>query len=328
METSRWMEHELEAERARVLRLPEAEQERLVKELETDQLTGEDVLYRLYVIQPFLVHDRERYETVAERFLEVEGVEQVLALFLYELGERYPMKLALRSASPYLPYGLALRLDEIKQRMTVREQKTKPVQKRNAAHGTVTSEMELMHVLRHGSWVEQMRHLTGMEFERTPALTEYITHKYLRAQDTEHQSLLVIDQLIGSMIEYLSYPTDIHVPHLDIHWMISSRQDLEEVRFTHQQEQQALLASMHTLERMDPFRALLVLRSDQLIHLEERKAIGSDMEKWLLACDELAGLSFEKEEPERALSPLAKRLYQGVHILYPEVIAFEQIYFD
>jgi len=328
METSRWMEHELEAERARVIRLPEAEQERLVKELETDQLTGEDVLYRLYVIQPFLLHDRERYETVAERFLEVEGVEQVLALFLYELGERYPMKLALRSASPYLPYGLALRLDEIKQRMTVREQKTKPVQKRNAAHGTVTSETELMHVLRHGSWVEQMRHLTGMEFERTPALTEYITHKYLRAQDTEHQSLLVIDQLIGSMIEYLSYPTDIHVPHLDIHWMISSRQDLEEVRFTHQQEQQALLASMHTLERMDPFRALLVLRSDQLIHLEERERIGSDMEKWLLACDELAGLSFEKEEPECALSPLAKRLYQGVHILYPEVIAFEQIYFD
>ncbi len=79
---------------------------------------------------------------------------------------------------------------------------------------------------------------------------------------------------------------------------------------------------------MDPFRALLVLRSDQLIHLEEREAIGSDMEKWLLACEELAGLSFEKEEPERDLSPLAKRLYQGVHILYPEVIAFEQIYFD
>ena len=328
MGTSRWMEHELEVERARILRLPASKQEQLIMELETDQLTGEDVLHRLYVIQPLLMHDRERFETVAERFLEVEGVEQVLALFLYELGERYPMKLALRSASPYLPYGLALRLDEIKQRMTVREQKTKPVQKRNAAHGTVTSETELMHVLRHGSWVEQMRHLTGMEFERTPALTEYITHKYLRAQDTEHQSLLVIDQLIGSMIEYLSYPTDIHVPHLDIHWMISSRQDLEEVRFTHQQEQQALLASMHTLERMDPFRALLVLRSDQLIHLEERERIGSDMEKWLLACDELAGLSFEKEEPERALSPLAKRLYQGVHILYPEVIAFEQIYFD
>ncbi len=328
METSRWMEHELEAERARVLRLPAAEQERLVKELETDQLTGENVLYRLYVIQPFLLHDRERYETVAERFLEVEGVEQVLALFLYELGERYPMKLALRSASPYLPYGLALRLDEIKQRMTVREQKTTPVQKRNAAHGTVTSETELMHVLRHGSWVEQMRHLAGVQFEKTPALTEYITHKYLRAQDTEHQSLLVIDQLIGGMIEYLSYPTDIHVPHLDIHWMIASRQDLEEVRFTHQQEQQELLASMHTLERMDPFRALLVLRSDQLIHLEERERIGSDMEKWLAACEELAGLTFEREEPERALSPLAKRLYQGVHILYPEVIAFEQIYFD
>lgn len=328
METSRWMEHELEAERARILRLPAAEQERLVKELETDQLTGENVLYRLYVIQPFLLHDRERYETVAERFLEVEGVEQVLALFLYELGERYPMKLALRSASPYLPYGLALRLDEIKQRMTVREQKTTPVQKRNAAHGTVTSETELMHVLRHGSWVEQMRHLAGVQFEKTPALTEYITHKYLRAQDTEHQSLLVIDQLIGSMIEYLSYPTDIHVPHLDIHWMIASRQDLEEVRFTHQQEQQELLASMHTLERMDPFRALLVLRSDQLIHLEERERIGSDMEKWLAACEELAGLTFEREEPERALSPLAKRLYQGVHILYPEVIAFEQIYFD
>lgn len=328
METSRWMEHELEAERARVLRLPAAEQERLVKELETDQLTGEDVLYRLYVIQPFLLHDRERYETVAERFLEVEGVEQVLALFLYELGERYPMKLALRSASPYLPYGLALRLDEIKQRMTVREQKTTPVQKNNVTQSAVTSGTALIHVLQHGSWVEQMRHLAGAEFERTPALFDYITHKYLRAQDTEHQSLLVIDQLLGSVIEHLSYPADIYVPHLDVHWTISTRQDLEEVLIAHQQEQQALLASMHTLEKMDPFRALLVLRSDQLIHLEEREAIGSDMEKWLLACEELAGLSFEKEEPERDLSPLAKRLYQGVHILYPEVIAFEQIYFD
>ncbi|WP_426272194.1 hypothetical protein [Exiguobacterium sp. R-17] len=328
MGTSRWMEHELEAERVRILRLPASEQERLVQELETDQLTGEDVLYRLYVIQPLLLHDRERYETVAERFLEVEGVEQVLALFLYELGERYPMKLALRSASPYLPYGLALRLDEIKQRMTVREQKTTPVQKNNTTQSAVTSGTALMHVLQHGSWVEQMRHLAGAEFERTPALFDYITHRYLRAQDTEHQSLLVIDQLLGSVIEHLSYPADIYVPHLNVHWTISTRQDLEEVLIAHQQEQQALLASMHTFEKMDPFRALLVLRSDQLIHLEEREAIGSDMEKWLLACEELAGLSFEKEEPERVLSPLAKRLYQGVHILYPEVIAFEQIYFD
>lgn len=327
MGTSRWMEHELEVERARILRLPASKQEQLIMELETDQLTGEDVLHRLYVIQPLLMHDRERFETVAERFLEVEGVEQVLALFLYEIGERYPMKLALRSASPYLPYGLALRLDEIKQQMRVREQKP-AVQNNPVAQREVTSATELMHVLRHGSWVEQMRHLIGIEFERTSELIAYITQKYLQAQETEHQSLLVIDQLLGSVLDHVSYPISIHVPHLAVDWTISSREELEEILMVHQQEQQALLASMHTLERMDPFRALLVLRSDQLIHLEERERIGSDMEKWLAACEELAGLTFEREKPERILSPLAKRLYRAAHILYPEVIAFEQIYFD
>ena len=328
METSRWMEHELEAERARVFRLPAFEQEQLIVELEKDQLTGEDVLHRLYVIQPLLLNDRERFETVAERFLEVEGVEQVLALFLYELGERYPMKLALRSASPYLPYGLALRLDEIKQQMSVREQKTSTVQTSNRTQRPVAPGTELMHVLRQGSWVEQMRYLTGAEFERTPALMEYITDKYLHAQETAHQSLLVIDQLLGSVLDHLTYPTTIQVPHVDVDWTISSRQDLEEVLLAHQQEQQVLLASMHMLQRMDPFRALLVLRSDQLIHLEERALIGSDMENWFSACEELAGLTFEKEDPERILSPLAQQLYRASHILYPEVIAFEQIYFD
>lgn len=328
MEKSRWMEHELEAERARVFRLPASEQEQLILELETDQLTGEDVLHRLYVIQPLLMHDRERFETVAERFLEVEGVEQVLALFLYELGERYPMKLALRSASPYLPYGLALRLDEIKQQMSVREQKVSSVQNNNAPQRSVTSGTALMHVLRQGSWIEQMRYLTGAEFEQTPALMKYITDKYLHAQETAHQSLLVIDQLLGSVLDHVTYPTTIQVPHVDVYWTISSRQDLEELLLAHQQEQQTLLASMHMLQRMDPFRALLVLRSDQLIHLGERELIGSDMENWFSACEELAGLTFEKEEAGRVLSPLAKRLYRAAHILYPEVIAFEQIYFD
>ncbi|UKS55264.1 hypothetical protein [Exiguobacterium acetylicum] len=328
METSRWMEHELAAERARVVRLPASEQEQLIVELETNQLTGEDVLHRLYVIQPLLLNDRERFETVAERFLEIEGVEQVLALFLYELGERYPMKLALRSASPYLPYGLALRLDEIKQQMSVREQKTSTVQTNNRTQRPVAPGIELMHVLRHGSWVEQMRYLTGAELERTPALMEYITDQYLHAQETAHQSLLVIDQLLGSVLDHLTYPAIIQVPHVDVYWTISSRQDLEEVLLAHQQEQQALLASMHMLQRMDPFRALLVLRSDQLIHLEERELIGSDMENWFSACEELAGLTFETEDPERILSPLAQRLYRASHILYPEVIAFEQIYFD
>ncbi len=39
MGTSRWMEHELEVERARILRLPASKQEQLIMELETDQLT-------------------------------------------------------------------------------------------------------------------------------------------------------------------------------------------------------------------------------------------------------------------------------------------------
>ncbi|MGX9806983.1 hypothetical protein ACV3PA_07105 [Exiguobacterium acetylicum] len=328
MGTSRWMEHELEAAQARILRLTASEQEQLIVELETDQLTGEDVLYRLYIIQPLLLNDRERFETVAERFLDVEGVEQVLALFLYELGERYPMKLALRSASPYLPYGLALRLDEIKQQMSVRKQKSSTVQTSNMTQCPVAPGTELMHVLRHGNWVEQMRCLTGAEFERTPSLMEYITDKYFHAQETAHQSLLVIDQLLGSVLDHLTYPTMIQVPHLDVDWTISSRQDLEEVLLAHQQEQQALLASMHMLQRMDPFRALLVLRSDQLVHLEERELIGSDMENWFSACEELAGLTFETEDAGRVLSPLAQQLYRASHILYPEVIAFEQIYFD
>ncbi|KOP29898.1 hypothetical protein ADM98_13730 [Exiguobacterium sp. BMC-KP] len=328
MGTSRWMEHELEAAQARILRLTASEQEQLIVELETDQLTGEDVLYRLYIIQPLLLNDRERFETVAERFLNVEGVEQVLALFLYELGERYPMKLALRSASPYLPYGLALRLDEIKQQMSVRKQKSSTVQTSNMTQCPVAPGTELMHVLRHGNWVEQMRCLTGAEFERTPSLMEYITDKYFHAQETAHQSLLVIDQLLGSVLDHLTYPTMIQVPHLDVDWTISSRQDLEEVLLAHQQEQQALLESIHMLQRMDPFRALLVLRSDQLVHLEERELIGSDMENWFSACEELAGLTFETEDAGRVLSPLAQQLYRASHILYPEVIAFEQIYFD
>lgn len=329
---SRWMEQPLSDERKRLARLSQdelaTELERL-KSLETE----EDILYVLYTIQEaFLTNDQEveAYLQVVNPFLEVDGVEQLIALFMYEKGERYSYDLALRTASPYLPYGLALKLDEMTQSLS--RKKGNIGQTDDSSYVKVREQSHLRLVpgdrvdcYRLGTMDEQFRLIGQFDLQADPSFVRYLIEDYFTGEDVNEQSALVIQTLLPQLpADRALFPVRIRIPSIGLDHEFESPEQLERHVTRQALELQSFSNETFRLKRMDPFKALLFMNWYQIVFPTEVLEQGDRWQEWVDAVEELAESDFTSETPPPDLSGQAQKIYQAVHFLLPEGKQYEQ----
>ncbi|WP_214720547.1 hypothetical protein [Exiguobacterium sp. s192] len=329
---SRWMEQPLIDEQKRLAALSEAELNLRLNQLQT-MTSEDDILYLLYTIQEaFLAREDgiEAYLAIVDPFLGLDGVEQVLAIFMYEKGERYAFDLALRTASPYLPYGLALKLEEV---AASRSRTARNVQQTDDASylqleekpAVTLTEQDWITLYRFGTLEEQVRFLAQTDLRVHPELMHYIVHDYLTGRDVKHPSALVIQRLLPQLTESAHvYPIEVSIQSLDVHMLFHRPEQLESCLTQQAIQLQRLADAAFDLERMDPFKALLLMNWYQIVYLEETMEQGEVVDEWLGAVEELADLDFLSEAPPESLSPQAQKIYRAVHLVLPEGKLYEQ----
>ncbi|QNR21727.1 hypothetical protein HNY42_12525 [Exiguobacterium sp. Helios] len=329
---SRWMEQPLEDERKRLARLSQDELAAELVQLE-DWKTEEDVLYVLYTIQEaFLTteHGVEAYLQVADPFLDVDGVEQLIALFMYEKGERYSFNVALRTASPYLPYGLALKLDEMAQSLSRKKGNARQTDDSSYVKIRETSPMhadegEWVELYRLGTMEEQFRSIGQIDLRTNPSFVHYIVHDYLTGEDVKEQSVLVIQALLPQLPQNVDlFPVQIYIPSIRVEHVFEDPDQLNRHVARQAMELQAFSDETFKLKRMDPFKALLFMNWYQIVFPNETLKGGDGWQKWLDAVDELTELDFISESPPSDLSEQAEKIYQAVHFVLPEGKQYEQ----
>ncbi|WP_393965954.1 hypothetical protein [Exiguobacterium sp. S22-S28] len=329
---SRWMEQPLMDEQKRLAALSQAELNVLLNQLQT-MTSEDDILYLLYTIQgAFLAREDgiEVYSSIVDPFLGLDGVEQVLAIFMYEKGERYAFDLALRTASPYLPYGLALKLEEV----TVSRSRTT----RNAQHtddasylqweekpAATLTEQEWIELYRTGTLNEQFRFLAQTDLRVHPILMHYIVNDYLTGRDVRNPSALVIHRLLPQLTDSAHvFPIDVSIQSLDVHVLFHRPEQLELYLAKQATQLHRFADSAFDLKRMDPFKALLIMTWYQIVYLEETVEQDESADEWLHAVEELADFDFSSVVPPESLSEQAQKIYRAVHLVLPEGKLYEQ----
>lgn len=332
MHQSRWMEQPLAIEQKRLAALNR--QELAIEVGRLSELASEDdVLYLLYTIQEaYLAMEdgTESYSAVVEPYLRLDGVEQVMAIFMYERGERYSFDLALRTSSPYLPYGLSLKLEEVAQfrKKTLRaKQQTDDsayLQLEGKPSGDLTEE-EWIELYRHGTIVEQMRGVGQTSLVNHPSLAKYIASDYLTGRDVQHQSVLVSHLLLGQIPrDERLYPLYVENEAFDIWMAFDHAEQLEVYMKTQTDQLQRFADAAFALERMDPFKAILFMNWYQILFPDERIDRSEPLDDWLDAIEELAELDFVSKMPPGGLGQQAQKIYRAVHLLLPEGTMYEQ----
>jgi len=326
------MEQPLEDERKRLARLSQDELAAELVQLE-DWKTEEDVLYVLYTIQEaFLTteHGVEAYLQVADPFLDVDGVEQLIALFMYEKGERYSFNVALRTASPYLPYGLALKLDEMAQSLSRKKGNARQTDDSSYVKIRETSplhadEGDWVELYRLGTMEEQFRSIGQIDVRTNPSFVHYIVDDYFTGEDVKEQSVLVIQAFLPQLPQHVDlFPVRISIPSIRVEYVFENPDQLDRHVARQAMELQAFSEETFKLKRMDPFKALLFMNWYQIVFPKETLEGDDGWQKWLEAVDELAELDFISETPPSDLSEQAEKIYQAVHFVLPEGKQYEQ----
>jgi len=298
-----------------------------------DWKTEEDVLYVLYTIQEaFLTteHGVEAYLQVADPFLDVDGVEQLIALFMYEKGERYSFNMALRTASPYLPYGLALKLDEMAQSLSRKKGNARQTDDSSYVKIRETSPLDAdegdwVELYRLGTMEEQFRSIGQIDVRTNPSFVHYIVHDYFTGEDVKEQSVLVIQAFLPQLPQHVDlFPVRISIPSIRVEYVFENPDQLDRHVARQAMELQAFSEETFKLKRMDPFKALLFMNWYQIVFPKETLEGDDGWQKWLEAVDELAELDFISETPPSDLSEQAEKIYQAVHFVLPEGKQYEQ----
>ncbi|ASI35996.1 hypothetical protein A0126_10560 [Exiguobacterium sp. N4-1P] len=332
MSESRWMERPLEQERMRLARITRVERDERMKRLDDVAMSDDDILYRVYTMQDAFSEskeERERFIKIAESFLTVEGVEQVLALFLFEHGQAYPLRVALRTASPYLPYGLAVKLEEA---ASMLGRQTEPDKEARSDESFLTrksvgkSEAEWINVFQTGTYEQQFEQLRGLTLEKALELRRYLCTSYAIGEDVRQQSLIVLHTLLSQlMTDDSCFPLTLRIERLQLDVTFDSAEQLR--RRLEQQQAQLLEVQevLFSLRRLDPFRALLMLSWHQMLHLnQEVDLFDMDPVEMIETLDALAGMTFERDVPEKELGALARDLYDSAHQMLEEGKAYEK----
>ncbi|WP_026827786.1 hypothetical protein [Exiguobacterium artemiae] len=329
---SRWMEQPLEDERKRLARLS---QDELTAELGQLKIleTEEDILYMLYTIQEAFMKTEqgvEAYLQVTEPFLDVDGVEQLIALFMYEKGEWYSFNVALRTASPYLPYGLALKLDEMAQSLSRKKGDARQTDDSSYVKIRETSPLQLdagdwVEFYRLGTIAEQFRLIGQLDLQTNPSFVHYIVQDYFTGEDVKEQSALVIQTWLPQLPKDRNlFPLRISIPSIRVEHVFENLDQLERHVTRQALELQSFSDETFKLRRMDPFKALLFMSWYQIVFPKETLEGEDGWQKWLDAVDELTELDFSSETPPSGLSEQAKRIYQAVYFVLPEGKQYEQ----
>lgn len=332
MKESRWMERPLEDERTRLAFMTKAERDEQVRRLNDRTMSEEEVLYTLYTIQDAFSRneeERERFVKVAGSFLTVEGVEQVLALFLFDQGQSYPLYLALRTASPYLPYGLAVKLDEaatVLARQTMQHTRSSSEESLLTPETVGQSEVDWVTLFRTGTYEQQFGKLRGLILDDTPELKTYFCTSYAVGRDVAHQSLVVMHTVLRQLVTDEScFPLRMRIERLHIDVTFESARQLNVLLTKQQGQLEARQDLLFSLKHLDPFRGLLILSWHQMLHLEQSiDLFEPNPAETIEALDELAGLTFEQEKPEKNLGLLASTLYDSTHQMLEEGKAYEK----
>ncbi|WP_029331087.1 hypothetical protein [Exiguobacterium oxidotolerans] len=332
MNESRWMERPLEDERTRLAFMTKAERDEQIRRLNDRTMNEDEVLYTLYTIQDAFSRneeERERFVKLAGSFLTVEGVEQVLALFLFEQGQSYPLYLALRTASPYLPYGLAVKLDEaatVLARQTTQHTRTAAEESILTPETVGQTDVDWLTLFRTGTYEQQFAKLRGVILDDIPELKNYFCTSYAVGRDVTHQSLIVMHTVLGQLVaDDACFPLRMCIERLQIDVTFDSALQLNALLTKQQEQLEARQDLLFSLKHLDPFRALLILSWHQMLHPVQAVDLFEPSPGEVIdALDELTGLTFEQREPRKHLGRLARMLYDSAHRMLEEGKSYEK----